>query len=309
MRKTDKIFVAGHRGLAGSAIVRALEKHGYTNIVSRTHEELDLTDRSAVREFFDMEGPAYVFLAAARVGGILANDREPTEFLMQNLDIQNTVISESYQHTVKKLLFLGSSCVYPKLAPQPIKEEYFLTGLLEETNRAYAIAKIAGIELCDAYRREYGANFISIMPTNLYGQNDRFDKERGHVLPALMQKFHEAKKSRAPSVELWGTGKPRREFLHADDFGEACIFLMERYDEAGIINVGTGEDVSIKELGDLVKEVVGFEGEITWNTSKPDGTPRKLLDVSRIQRLGWRHTIELRSGIRSTYDWYLKHKT
>lgn len=308
MKANDKIFVAGHRGLAGSAIVRALQKQGFENVIFRTHEELDLTNRSAVKKFFDDERPDYVFLAAARVGGILANDKEPTEFLVQNLEIQNAVLTEAYKHGVRKLLFLGSSCVYPKRAPQPIKEEYLLTGPLEETNRAYAIAKIAGIELCDSLRRQYGANFISIMPTNLYGPNDRFDKERSHVLPAMLLKFHEAKKTSAPSVELWGTGEPRREFLHADDFGEAAVFLMQSYNEAGIINVGTGTDVTVHELAEMVQQAVGYKGELVWNTAKPNGVPQKLLDVSRIHKMGWKHTIELKDGIKSTYEWYVAHR-
>lgn len=307
MNPSDRIYVAGHRGLAGSAIVRALRKHGCTDIVVRTHEELDLTDARAVEAFFDTERPAYVFLAAARVGGILANAKEPVEYLTQNLSIQNNVITNAHRTGVKKLLFLGSSCVYPRLAPQPIKEEYLLSGPLEDTNRAYAVAKIAGIELCQAYRREYGDNFIAVMPTNLYGPNDRFDPERSHVLPAMILKFHRARSQKQPFVELWGTGEPRREFLHADDFAEACVFLMQKYDGADIVNIGTGEDITVRELAELVRSVVGFEGEVRWDASKPDGVPRKLLDVSRIHALGWRHSVGLKEGIRMTCEWYAQN--
>lgn len=308
MNKEDKIYVAGHKGLAGSAIVRALQADGFENLLLRTHQELDLEDKAATRDFFKAERPAYVFLAAARVGGILANDKEPVEQLVHNLTIQNNVITSAFDIGVKKLLFLGSSCIYPRLAPQPIKEEYLLTGQLEDTNRAYAIAKIAGIELCQGYRREYGANFISAMPTNLYGPNDRFDKERSHVLPALILKFDEAKQGKAPFVELWGTGEPRREFLYADDLGRASVFLMQQYEEGDIINVGTGIDITIRELAEAIREIVGYEGEVRWDSARPSGMPQKLLDVSRIHALGWRHSVELSEGLRLAYDWYKAHK-
>lgn len=302
-----KTYVAGHRGLVGSAIVRALERRGHRNFVLRTREELDLRDREAVWRFFEQERPAYVYLAAAKVGGILANFTYPVEFIQDNLYIQLNVISAAHAFGVRKLLFLGSSCIYPRPAPQPMKEEYLLTGPLEPTNQPYALAKIAGIELVNSYRRQYGARFISVMPTNLYGPGDNFDLETSHVLPALIRKMHEGKVRGAASVTVWGTGTPRREFLHVDDLAEACLFLMEHYDDATPINVGTGEDITIRELAELVREVVGFKGRIVFDPSKPDGVPRKLLDVSRIQALGWRPRISLREGIEATYRWYLAH--
>lgn len=302
MEKNAKIYVAGHKGMVGSAIKRKLEKEGYQNIVYRTSKELNLEDQQAVRQFFHQEKPEYVFLAAAKVGGINANNTYRAEFIYNNLMIQNNVIQESYLHGVKKLMFLGSSCIYPKLAPQPLKEEYLLTGLLEPTNEPYAIAKIAGIKMCEAYRSQYGCNYISVMPTNLYGPNDNYDLEKSHVLPALIRKFHTAKINQLPSVEIWGTGSPRREFLHVDDLAEACFFLMQNYNEEQFLNIGTGEDISIKDLALLVKKIVGYEGEIYFNTSKPDGTPRKLMDVSRLHSLGWRHQISLEEGIKSVYE-------
>ncbi len=307
MEKDAKIYVAGHRGLAGSAIVRNLEKNGYTNIVARTHEELELMDAEAVRLFFETEKPEYVFLAAARVGGILANNTYPADFFRENIIVQTNVLHQAHLSGVKKLLFLGSSCIYPKLAPQPIKEEYLMTGPLEETNSGYALAKIAGIEMCQAYRRQFGSNFIAVMPTNLYGPYDNFSPERGHVLPALLRRFHEAKNSGISSVTVWGTGAPKREFLHSEDLGNASVFLMETYNDPSIINVGAGTDVSIKELAEQVKDTVGYSGDIMWDTSKPDGTPRKLLDVSKLHALGWHHSIELPEGLRSTYEWYVKN--
>ncbi len=306
MEKNAKIYVAGHKGMVGSAIKRKLEKEGYQNIVYRTSKELNLEDQQAVRQFFHQEKPEYVFLAAAKVGGINANNTYRAEFIYNNLMIQNNIIQESYLHGVKKLMFLGSSCIYPKLAPQPLKEEYLLTGLLEPTNEPYAIAKIAGIKMCEAYRSQYGCNYISVMPTNLYGPNDNYDLENSHVLPALIRKFHTAKINHLPSVEIWGTGNPRREFLHVDDLAEACFFLMQHYNEAQFLNVGTGEDIAIKDLALLVKKIVGYEGEIYFNTSKPDGTPRKLMDVNKLHSLGWKHKISLEEGIKSVYqsiDW------
>lgn len=307
MEKLAKVYVAGHRGLVGSALVRALAKAGYANLVTKTREELDLLDPSAVTNFFNTEKPEYVFLAAAKVGGIMANQTYPADFLRENLAIQSNVIDTAHHSDVKKLLFLGSSCIYPKLAPQPIKEEYLLTGPLEPSNDAYAIAKIAGIIMCQSYRRQYGSNFISVMPTNLYGENDNYDLETSHVLPALIRRFHEAKESGVPSVTLWGTGTPMREFLHVDDLAAACLHLMETYNEADIVNIGTGEDVTIKELAETIKAIVGYEGTIKWDTSKPDGTPRKLLDVSKLHNLGFTHTTSLQEGIRSTYKWYLEN--
>lgn len=304
MQKDAKIYVAGHRGLVGSAIVRNLEANGYTNILTRTREELDLLDQKAVAEFFATEKPEYVFLAAAKVGGIVANRDFSAEFIYQNLVIQNNIIHSAYESGVKKLVFLGSSCIYPKLAPQPIKEEYLLTGPLEESNDAYAISKIAGIKMCQSYNKQYGTNYISLMPTNLYGPNDNFDLESSHVLPALIRRFHEAKQNNSPSVTLWGTGSPMREFLHVDDLAEATVFLMNNYDGSEIVNVGTGEDVTIKELAELIRDTVGYKGELEWDTTKPDGTPRKLLDVSKIHNLGWKHSIELKDGIQNTYEWY-----
>ncbi len=305
MEAVDKIFVAGHRGLVGSALVRALKADGFDNLVVRSREELNLCDRAQVDEFFAEERPAYVFLAAAKVGGIAANDTYPADFIRDNLQIEVNVIDAAYRAGVTKLAFLGSSCIYPRQCPQPIKEEYLLTGSLEPTNEWYAVAKIAGIKLCQAYRRQYGFRAISVMPTNLYGPGDNFNLESSHVLPALLRKFHEARVAEATSVEIWGTGTPRREFLHVDDLARATIFLMQTYDEPGIINVGSGEEVSIRELAELVRETVGFRGELAFDTSRPDGTPRKLLDVSRLVALGWKPAIPLAAGLRSTYDWYL----
>jgi len=291
-------------GLVGSAIVRALKKQGYDNLILRTHSELDLLDQKATADFFKKEKPEYVFLAAAKVGGIMANKTYPADFIYQNLQIQNNIIHHSYLNGVKKLLFLGSSCIYPKLARQPIREEHLLTGELEPTNEPYAVAKIAGIKMCQTYNRQYGTNFISVMPTNLYGPNDNFDLENSHVLPAMIRKFHEAKISNQNEVVVWGTGAARREFLHVDDLADACVFLMNNYDNSEVINIGTGEDVSIKELAEMIKKITGFTGEIVWDASKPDGTPRKLLDVSRLHNLGWKHQINLPNGILSTYEFY-----
>lgn len=306
MEKNAKIYVAGHRGMVGSAIFRKLQAEGYPNLLVRSSQELDLRNQQAVADFFASEKPDYVFLAAAKVGGIVANNTYRADFLYENLAIQNNVIHQAYLHGVKKLLFLGSSCIYPKLAPQPLKEEYLLTGLLEPTNEPYAIAKIAGIKLCDAYRDQYGCNFISVMPTNLYGYNDNYHPENSHVLPALIRKFHEAKISGATNVTVWGTGSPLREFLFADDLADACYFLMQEYNEAGLVNIGTGHDLSIKELALLIKEVVGFTGELVFDTSKPDGTPRKLMDVTKLHSLGWQHRIELKEGLALAYQDYLK---
>jgi GDP-L-fucose synthase len=306
MEKNDPIFVAGHRGLVGSAILRKLMAEGFARPITRTRAELDLTDRAAVDDFFDRERPAYVILAAARVGGIKANNDQPVEFLIENVQIQNNVVRAAYRSGVRKLLFLGSSCIYPKLAPQPIPESALLGGPLEPTNEAYAIAKIAGIKLCQAYDREYGANFISAMPTNLYGPNDNFDLETSHVLAALLRKAHEAKKSGAREMAVWGSGKPRREFLHVDDFAAAALFLLQKYDNPEIINVGTGSDLTIRELAEMICDIVGFEGSLAWDATKPDGTPRKLLDISKIESLGWKPKISLRAGIAETYDWYCK---
>ncbi|MCO4293007.1 GDP-L-fucose synthase [Solitalea sp. MAHUQ-68] len=305
MNKDSKIYVAGHRGMVGSAIYRKLQKEGFVNIITKTSSDLDLRNQQAVAEFFATEKPDYVFLAAAKVGGIVANNTYRADFIYENLCIQNNVIHQSYVHGVKKLMFLGSSCIYPKMAPQPLKEEYLLTGLLEPTNEPYAIAKIAGIKMCDAYRAQYGCNFISVMPTNLYGPNDNYDLEKSHVLPALIRKFHQAKKNNDSQVEIWGTGSPKREFLYADDLAEACFYLMQNYNEEAFVNVGTGEDLSIKDLALLVKEIVGFEGELTFNTSKPDGTPRKLMDVTKLHSLGWKHKIELPEGIKLAYNDFL----
>ena len=306
MEKNAKIYVAGHRGMVGSAIFRKLKAEGYTNLVIRNSQELDLRNQQAVADFFAAEKPDYVFLAAAKVGGIVANNTYRADFLYENLAIQNNVIHQAYLHGVQKLLFLGSSCIYPKLAPQPLKEEYLLTGLLEPTNEPYAIAKIAGIKLCDAYRDQYGCNFISVMPTNLYGYNDNYHPENSHVLPALIRKFHEAKTSGAANVTVWGTGSPLREFLFADDLADACYFLMQEYNEAGLVNIGTGHDLSIKDLALLIKEVVGFTGDLVFDTSKPDGTPRKLLDVSKLHKLGWKHRIALQEGLALAYQDFLK---
>lgn len=297
----DKIYVAGHRGMVGSAIVRKLNQEGYENIVVRSSGELDLRNQQNVNDFFEQEKPTYVFLAAAKVGGIVANNSYRAEFLYDNLMIQNNIIHAAYQHKVNKLLFLGSSCIYPKLAPQPLKEAYLLTGLLEYTNEPYAIAKIAGIKMCDAYRDQYGCNFISVMPTNLYGPNDNYDLNNSHVLPALIRKFHEAKINGRGSVTIWGSGTPRREFLHVNDLADACYFLMQQYNEPGLINVGVGEDITINELALLVKEIVGYNGAIMHDTAKPDGTPRKLMDVSRLHALGWKAKIGLKEGIADVY--------
>jgi len=304
MELTSKIYIAGHRGMVGSAIQRRLQAAGFTNFVTRTSAQLDLRNQQAVADFFAAEKPDYVFLAAAKVGGIHANNTFRGEFLYDNLMIQNNVIHQSYVNGVKKLLFLGSSCIYPKLAPQPLKEEYLLTGELEPTNEPYAIAKIAGIKLCDAYRSQYGCNFISVMPTNLYGPNDNYDLNNSHVLPALIRKFHEAKLANAPSVTMWGTGTPRREFLHADDLADACYYLMENYNEPGLVNIGVGHDIPIKELAELIKKVVGYEGEIDHDLTKPDGTPRKLMDVSKLHSMGWKHKIGLEEGLRQVYAEY-----
>lgn len=308
MEKNSKIFVAGHRGMVGSAIYRKLQKEGYQNIITRTSKELDLRDQQAVADFFAQEKPDYVFLAAAKVGGIVANNTYRADFLYENLAIQNNVIHQSYLNNVKKLMFLGSSCIYPKLAPQPLKEEYLLTGLLEPTNEPYAIAKIAGIKMCDAYRNQYGCNFVSVMPTNLYGYNDNYHPENSHVLPALIRKFDEAKNNDSKEVVIWGTGSPMREFLFADDLADACYFLMEKYNEPNLINIGTGEDLTIKDLALAVKKTVGFEGELVFDISKPDGTPRKLMDVSKLHNLGWRHQIELEEGLKLAYQDYLSKK-
>lgn len=305
MEKNAKIYIAGHRGMVGSAIHRKLAKEGYTDIVTRSSKELDLRDQVAVHAFFDLEKPDYVFLAAAKVGGIVANNTYRADFLYENLAIQNNVIHQSYKHGVKKLMFLGSSCIYPKLAPQPLKEEYLLTGLLEETNEPYAIAKIAGIKMCEAYRAQYGCNFISVMPTNLYGFNDNYHPENSHVLPALIRRFHEAKINSAPQVTIWGSGSPLREFLFADDLAEACYYLMQHYDEPSLINIGTGEDISIKDLALLIKKVIGYEGALTFDSSKPDGTPRKLMDVSKLHKFGWKHKVELEQGIKLAYEDFL----
>jgi GDP-L-fucose synthase len=307
LNKSEKIFVAGHRGLVGSALVRRFEAEGFPNLLKRDRAQLDLTNESAVEEFFAKEKPNVVVFAAAKVGGIKANNDLPVEFLLSNLQIQNNVIRAAHDHGARKLLFLGSSCIYPKHAPQPIPEEALLTGPLEPTNEAYAIAKIAGIKLCQAYAREYGEDFISAMPTNLYGPNDNFDLLSSHVLPALLRKAHEAKVSGAKELVVWGSGKPRRELLHVDDLASACLFLLQDYDSPEIINVGWGEDISIRELAELVCEIVGFDGKLSWDNSKPDGTPRKLLDVSKLRNLGWRPSITLRDGIASTYKWFLQN--
>jgi GDP-L-fucose synthase len=304
MEKSSKIYIAGHRGMVGSAIRRRLEAAGFTNFITRTSAQLDLRNQQAVADFFAAEKPDYVFLAAAKVGGIHANNTFRGEFLYDNLMIQNNVIHQSYVNGVKKLLFLGSSCIYPKLAPQPLKEEYLLTGELEPTNEPYAIAKIAGIKLCDAYRSQYGCNFISVMPTNLYGPNDNYDLNNSHVLPALIRKFHEAKLANSPSVTMWGTGTPRREFLHADDLADACYYLMENYNEPGLVNIGVGDDIPIKELAEMISKVVGYEGKIEHDLTKPDGTPRKLMDVSKLHAMGWKHRIGLEEGLRQVYAEY-----
>lgn len=307
MNKSAPVFVAGHRGLVGSAIVRRLQREGYERLLLKTRSELDLSDQASVEEFFAREKPAYVFLSAAKVGGIQANDSLPAQFIRDNLMIQSNVIDAAYRHGTRKLLFLGSTCIYPKLAPQPMSESCLLTGPLEPTNEAYAIAKIAGLKMCQAYHKQYGFNAISLMPTNLYGPGDNFHLQTSHVLPALMRKFHDAKVKRAPAAEVWGTGTPRREFLHVDDLADACLFLMNGYDSPELINVGWGEDLSIGELARLVASTVGYEGQLVFDAGKPDGTPRKLLDTSRLSKLGWKPKIELADGLRSTYRWFLEH--
>lgn len=306
MEKSKKVYVAGHRGMVGSAIYRKLQKEGFTNIVVKTSKELDLRDQKAVADFFETEKPAYVFLAAAKVGGIVANNTYRADFIYENLAIQNNVIHQSYVNGVEKLMFLGSSCIYPKMAPQPLKEEYLLTGLLEPTNEPYAIAKIAGIKMCDAYRDQYGCNFISVMPTNLYGINDNYHPQNSHVLPALIRKFDEAKKSGAKTVEIWGSGSPMREFLFADDLADACYFLMENYSEPTLINIGTGEDLTIKDLALKIKETVGFNGDLVFDSTKPDGTPRKLMDVAKLNNLGWKASTTLENGLKLAYQDYLE---
>jgi GDP-L-fucose synthase len=308
VERNSKIYIAGHRGMVGSAIYRKLQKEGYPNIITRSSTELDLRIQNDVAEFFEQEKPEYVFLAAAKVGGIVANNTYRADFLYENLQIQNNIIHSSYLHSVKKLMFLGSSCIYPKLAPQPLKEDYLLTGPLEPTNEPYAIAKIAGIKMCDAYRSQYGCNYISVMPTNLYGYNDNYHPQNSHVLPALIRRFHEAKINNLPEVIIWGTGTPKREFLFADDLAEACYYLMQNYNEEGLMNIGTGEDISIKDLALLIKDIIGYEGGIKFDTSKPDGTPRKLMDVSKLHSKGWHHKIELRDGIKLAYEDFLAHQ-
>lgn len=308
MNTSDKIFVAGHRGMVGSAIVRKLNEEGFSNMVARTSSELDLRKQEDVNDFFKKEKPDYVFLAAAKVGGIMANNTYKAEFLYDNLIIESNIIDAAHKNDVKKLMFLGSSCIYPKLAPQPLKEEYLLSGFLEPTNEPYAIAKIAGIKLCEYYRDQYGCNFISVMPTNLYGPNDSYDLQNSHVLPALIRKFHTAKVTGAPAVTLWGSGSPRREFLHVDDLANACFQLMQTYNKKQFLNIGTGEDLTIKELAELIKNIVGYSGKINWDTSRPDGTPRKLMDVSKVHALGWMHEIKLEDGIKKTYTNFLTLK-
>lgn len=306
MELNSKIYIAGHRGMVGSAIMRNLQSKGYNNIITRTSQELDLRNSQAVSDFFTKEKPEYVFLAAAKVGGIQANNVYRADFIYENLMIQNNVIHQSYVNGVKKLMFLGSSCIYPKMAPQPLKESSLLTGLLEETNEPYAIAKIAGIKMCESYKRQYGCNFISVMPTNMYGPNDNYNLNNSHVLPALIRKFHDAKENNLPSVEMWGTGTPMREFLHADDLGDACVFLMNTYDGEQFVNIGSGTDLTIKDLALLIKSIVGYSGEIVHDLSKPDGTPRKLMDVSYLHSLGWKHKIELPEGIKQVYEDFKK---
>lgn len=307
MEKNSKIYVAGHRGLVGSAIVRELKKKGYTNIIGKTHKELDLMDSVAVEDFFKEEKPEYVFLAAAKVGGIYANSTYPADFIYQNLQIQNNVIGNAYKYGVKKLMFLGSSCIYPKMCPQPIKEEYLLSGYLEETNEAYALAKISGLKMCQYFNKQYGTNFISVMPTNLYGPYDNFHPENSHVMPALIRRFHEAKVNNAKEVVVWGSGTPLREFLYSEDMADACIYLMENYEGNDFFNIGTGKEITIKGLTELIKEVVGYEGEIVWDSTKPDGTPRKLLDVSRLEKAGWKYKMELKDGIKEAYKWFMEN--
>ena len=301
MEKNSKIYVAGHRGMVGSAIVRKLQAEGFNNLLLKTSSELDLRNQQAVNDFFETEKPGYIFLAAAKVGGIYANNTYRADFIYDNLMIETNIIHAAYKYDAKKLMFLGSSCIYPKMAPQPLKEEYLLTGALEYTNEPYAIAKIAGIKLCESYRLQYGCNFISVMPTNLYGPNDNYDLSNSHVLPALLRKMITAKNNNAPSIEMWGSGSPLREFLYADDLADACFFLMKNYNEAGFVNIGTGEDISIKDLTMLIKDIVGYTGEIRHDTTKPDGTPRKLMDVSLLHSLGWKHTTTLPEGIKKVY--------
>jgi GDP-L-fucose synthase len=308
MNPDSPVFVAGHRGLVGSAVVRRLEADGARNILVATREQLDLRDQAAVNYWFRANRPDYVYLVAGTVGGIMANSTRPAEFIYDNLMIHATVVHAAHQFRVRKLLYLGSSCIYPRLSPQPMKEEYLLSGYLEPTNEPYAVAKIAGIKLCEAYRRQYGMNVISAMPTNLYGPNDNFDRTQSHVLPALIRRFHDARTNRAGEVSIWGTGSVRREFLHVDDLADACVFLMQRYDEAGFINVGTGEDLSIRELAEALRDVIYPDVQLSFDTSKPDGSPRKLLDVSRLHALGWRHRIGLREGLASTYQWFLNNQ-
>ncbi|HTJ11379.1 MAG TPA: GDP-L-fucose synthase [Dinghuibacter sp.] len=308
MKKDASIYIAGHRGMVGGSILRRLEKQGYTKLLTRSSKELDLRDQKAVHDFFEEQRPEYVFLAAAKVGGILANDTYRADFIYDNLMIEANVIHAAYRSGVTKLMFLGSSCIYPKMAPQPLKEEYMLTGPLEPTNEPYAIAKIAGIKLCESFRDQYGCNFISVMPTNLYGIGDNYDLKNSHVLPALIRKFHEAKIQGAATVTIWGTGTPKREFLFADDLAEACVYLMDNYDGRELVNIGTGEDLSIRELAETVSRVVGFDGELVFDTGKPDGTPRKLMDVSKLHAMGWRHTVELEDGIRLSYQDFLAHE-
>ncbi len=308
MKKNSKIYLPGHNGLVGSAIRRLLAKRGYKNILTRSSRQLDLTNQRAVFNFFKKHKPEYVFLAAAKVGGIKANNDFPADFIYQNLAIETNVIEAAFQNKVKKLLFLGSSCIYPRECPQPIKEEYLLTGPLEKTNQPYAVAKIAGIEMCQSYNRQYNTKFISVMPTNLYGPNDNFDLKSSHVLPALLRRFHEAKIKNKKEVVIWGTGRPKREFLHVDDLASACVFLMQKYNGSEIINIGTGKDISIKELAETIKKITGFKGKIKYDASQPDGTSRKLLNVSRLHKLGWQHKIELEEGIKKTYEWYISHQ-
>lgn len=306
MEKNARIYVAGHRGMVGSAIYRKLQNEGFENLITRTSSELDLRNQAEVEAFFTTEKPEYVFLAAAKVGGIVANNTYRADFLYENLAIQNNVIHQAYKTGVKKLMFLGSSCIYPKLAPQPLKEDYLLTGLLEPTNEPYAIAKIAGIKMCEAYRAQYGCDFISVMPTNLYGYNDNYHPQNSHVLPALIRRFHEAKRDNLPEVTIWGSGSPKREFLFVDDLAEACYFLMQNYSEAGFLNIGTGEDLSIKELAELIRQTIGYKGELKFDASKPDGTPRKLMDVSKLNALGWKYRTALKEGIKLAYQDFLK---
>jgi GDP-L-fucose synthase len=308
MEFSSKIYIAGHRGMVGSAIHRQLVAEGYTNILTRTSSELDLRNQKAVFDFFENEKPDYVFLAAAKVGGIVANNTYRAEFIYDNITLQNNVIHACYMNQVKKMMFLGSSCIYPKMAPQPMNEDSLLTGTLEPTNEPYAIAKISGIKMCEAYRDQYGCNYISVMPTNLYGTNDNYDLQASHVLPALIRKFHEAKISNASSVEIWGTGSPLREFLHADDLAAACVFLMKNYNEKQFVNIGTGEDISIKDVALIIKDIVGFDGELVFDTTKPDGTPRKLMDVSKLHKLGWTHKIGLKDGLKMAYDDFVNNR-